>query len=62
MLSSIESYRTCDFPRGGGPDPLSPPLYLCMLCMHIVPKHCLCRKKSSKMQSNGMGPGLPKMF
>ena len=27
MLISIETYITCDFPGGGGPDPLSlPPL------------------------------------
>ena len=24
MLISIETHKTCDFPGGGGPDPLSP--------------------------------------
>ena len=26
VLISIETHITCDFPGGGGPDPLSPPL------------------------------------
>ena len=25
MLIFIETHKTCDFPGGGGPDPLSPP-------------------------------------
>ena len=28
MLISIETHITCDFPEGGGPDSLSPPLDL----------------------------------
>ena len=27
VLISIETHITCDFPGGGGPDPLSPPLH-----------------------------------
>ena len=26
MLMYLETHITCDFPGGGGPDPLSPPL------------------------------------
>ena len=31
MLISIETHITCDFPGGGGPDPLSPPQDLHLL-------------------------------